>query len=92
MEVVRVNIVDNYMEYGENPILKTFYLVNPNQEALSTLKRMIEDRFDYQYDDNISDEEIEAAENFNDNIWNHIYDFVEEHFEQIDIIEYHIEY
>jgi hypothetical protein len=92
MEVVRVNIVDNYMEYGENPILKTFYLVNPNQEALSTLKRMIEDRFDYQYDDNISDEEIEAAENFNDNIWNHIYDFVEEHFEQLDIIEYHIEY
>jgi hypothetical protein len=92
MEVVRVNIVDNYMEYGENPILKTFYLVNPNQEALSTLKRMIEDRFDYQYDDDISDEEIEAAENFNDNIWNHIYDFVEEHFEQIDIIEYHIEY
>jgi hypothetical protein len=67
-------------------------LVNPNQEALGKLKRMIEDRFDYQYDDNLSDEEIEAAENFNDNIWNHIYDFVEEHFEQLDIIEYHIEY
>ena len=92
MEIVRVNIVDNYMEHGEDPILKTFYLLNPNQEALGKLKQMIENRFDYQFDDDISNEEIKAAEEFNDNIWNNIYDFVEANFEQLDIHECEIEY
>ena len=87
MEIVKVNIVDNYMKYGEDPILKTFYLLNPKQDALNQLKQMIEDRLDYQFEDDISDEEIKNAEEFNDHIWDHIYDFVEKHFEQLDIQE-----
>lgn len=91
MEVTRVNIVDNLMIYGEDSILKTFYLIHPDEEKLNQLKQMIEHRLDYQFED-LSDEEIKAAEAFNDNIWNYIYDFVENNFEQLEIHECEIEY
>ena len=92
MEITKVNIVDGCLEHGEEHIMKTFYLLNPNKDKLYELKQLIEERFDYQFEDDISDEEIKAAEEFNDDIWNHIYDFVEKNFQQLDICEYTINY
>jgi hypothetical protein len=46
---------------------------------------MIEERFDYQDNETLSDEEIKKAEKFCDNIWEHIEPFIEQNFVTFDI-------
>ena len=87
MEIVKVDIIDNDLSYNENPILDTYYLIDPDREKLQQLKEMIENRFEYQYDETLSDEEIIVKELIVDNIWDCIYDFITTNFKILDINE-----
>lgn len=94
--IVRVNIKDDEL-IGDavypDGILKTYCLINPDEEKLAELKHMIENRFDYQYDDDLTDEEVESAEKFCDSIWENIDTFVHDNFSiLLDVYEYEIEY
>ena len=69
------------------------YLVNPDKDKLAELKYMIEHRFDYEFENNLSNEAIKEAEEFCDNIWNNIERFIEQNFVTLDIDEeYQINY
>lgn len=87
MKIVKVDIIDNDLSHNENPILDTYYLIDPDREKLQQLKEMIENRFEYQYDETLSDEEIIAKELIVDNIWDCIYDFITTNFKILDINE-----
>lgn len=77
----------------DDEIQDTHYLINPDKDKLEELKHMIEHRFEYQFEDNLSDEEIKKAENFCDAIWDHIACFIEQNFITFDIDEiYEINY
>ena len=94
--IVRVNIKDNEL-VGDvvypDGVLKTYCLINPDEEKLEELKRMIENRFEYQYDDGLTDEEIRNAEEFCRSIWENIDNFVQDNFHVLfDVYEYEIEY
>lgn len=84
-KIVRVDIVDE--EDFEERIQDSFYLVNPDREKLAELKSMIENRFEYLYDDTLSDKEREKAEKFCENVWDDINKFVDDNFEQIVVDE-----
>ena len=89
MKIVKLKIVDNDTSYKER-LLETFYLIDPDESKLAELKRMIERRFDY---DGLSDEEIEKVEEMCDDIWGHIYRYIEDNFATLNINEtYEISY
>ena len=88
--IVEVKIVDpDWDDRYSHPdgVLDTYLLVNPNREKLAELKKMIESRLDYDLDESLSDEEIKAAEQFCDNIWEHIQKFIDENFICLDVNE-----
>ena len=87
-KIVKVDIVDN----DDIGVLSTYYLVNPNKDKLEEFKRKIEGRFDVFSDVNASDEEITKAENFCDNIWGEIADFIAANFTTIEVENFEIEY
>lgn len=77
----------------DDEIQDSRYLINPDKNKLEELKYMIEHRFEYQFDDTLSDEEVEKAENFCDVSWGHIECFIEQNFITFDIDEvYEIDY
>lgn len=77
----------------DDEIQDTRYLINPDKDKLEELKHMIEHRFDYQFEDALSDEEIEKLENFCNASWGHIERFIEQNFVTFDIDEiYEIDY
>ena len=77
----------------DDEIQDSRYLINPDKNKLEELKYMIEHRFDYQFEDTLSDEEIEKAENFCNAIWGHVERFIEQNFIIFDIDEiYEIDY
>lgn len=89
-KIVKVQIID-YDANGE--ILLEYDFVNPDKNKLAKLKHMVEHRFEYQFDENSSDEEIEKAEKFCDTIWDNINNFINENFITLNIEEvYEIEY
>jgi hypothetical protein len=96
LKIVKLEIKDNDlvgMTDYPNGVLDTYYLVNPNKDKLAELKHIIEHRFDYQYNDNISDEEFEKAREIDDNIWEAIDMFISANFVTLDIDEiYEIAY
>lgn len=90
LKIVKVEIVD-YDAGGE--ILFEYALVNPDRKKLTELKHMIEHRSDAFFDENATNEEIEAAEEFNDNIWENVVKFITENFVILHIDEtYEIAY
>lgn len=89
LKIVELNITDNEM----NETLCTHYLVNPDKKKLAELKHMVEHRHDYMFEENISDEEFEKAEELVGNIWEAIDFFISTNFVVLDIEEiYEIEY
>jgi thymidylate kinase len=73
-KIIRVDIIDNDWD-EENPrIMETFYLVNPDMEKLDRLQKLMQNRFDYEEN---NEENIEYFEE--------IYDYIEENFTSIDI-------
>jgi len=73
-KIIRLDIIDNDWD-EENPrIMDTFYLVNPDMEKLDKLQKLMNNRFDYEED---NEENIEYFEE--------IYDYIEENFTSIDI-------
>lgn len=88
--IVKLVIID-YDANGET--LLELDLINPDRKKLNELKQMIEHRHDVLFDENATDEAIEYAEEFNDNIWDNIYAFIDENFVVLDINEdYEIAY
>ena len=89
-EIVKLQIVD-YDANGE--IMLEYDLINPDRKKLAELKHMIEGRYDYQFDDNLTDAEMEKAEQFRDNIWEEIEKFIADNFVVLTINEvYEIAY
>ena len=89
LKIVKLQIID-YDANGE--IQREYDLVNPDRKKLEELKHMIEDRFDYQFED-LSDEEIKDAEEFCDAIWDIIHNFINKNFIVLNIDEtYEIAY
>lgn len=92
-KIVKLEIKDtDLLSSYECPsgILETFYLIDPDETKLAELKNMIEHRFDYK---DMTDEEIEKIEEFCDNIWSNIYDFIKDNFVTLNIDEtYEIAY
>lgn len=81
------------LEIKDEEICDTCYLVNPNKDKLAELKHMVEHRFDYMCDENITDEEFDKAEELVSNIWEAIYLFISANFVTLDIDEtYEIAY
>lgn len=86
VKLIKLEIVDNDWQDTYN----TYLLVNPNASKLATLKQMVEHRFDT---DGLTDEEIAEKENFCDNIWDRITDFINENFVVLEMDEtYEIAY
>ena len=77
-KIVKLEIKDNEI----HDVLETYYLVNPDKNKLAELKRDIEERFNY---DGLDDEDIEAKEEFCDDIWNCIGCFIQNNFVVLDI-------
>ena len=80
MKIVRVDFIDNSMFTGENPILDTYYLIDPDEEKLRELKHAVETRFDYEYDDTLSEEEYQFKREIADDPWGFIDLFIEMNF------------
>lgn len=77
----------------DEEIQDAYYLANPNKSKLDELKHMIEHRHDYMFDDNITDEEFDKAEELANNIWEAIDLFISSSFIVLDIEEiYEIAY
>lgn len=90
LKIVKLQIID-YDANGE--ILKEYDLINPDKAKLEELKHMIEHRNDYMFAENISDEEFDKAEEFADNIWECINEFISTNFVVLNIDEtYEIAY
>lgn len=88
-KIVRLDIMDNDVAYDKR-LLDTYYLVNPSDIKLDALKNAIEHRFDTF---GLTDEEIKAKEEFCDNIWFRIDEFIEKNFVVLNIDEtYEIAY
>ena len=83
-KIIQFDIVDNDYnpQYCESKVLRTYYLINPNSDKLSELCHMIEDRHNY---DGLTDEEIEAREEFCGFIWDKIDEFINENFVVFDL-------
>ena len=77
LRVVKLEIID-YDNGGT--ILHECDLVNPDMKKLAELKEMIENRFEYMYEDGLSDEDIRKAEEFRDFIWDKVHEFIAENF------------
>jgi hypothetical protein len=87
--IVELVIKDN--DIGE--IQDTYYLLNPNKDKLAELKQMIERRSDYQFEENLTDEEYLKAQELEDNIWEAIDLFISANFVTLTIDEiYEINY
>jgi hypothetical protein len=81
------------LEIKDEEICDTYYLVNPDKDKLAELKHMIEHRFDYMFDENITDEEFDKAEELVSDIWKAIDLFISANFVTLDIDEiYEIAY
>lgn len=77
LNIVRLEIID----YDANSeVLLEYDLVNPDRKKLTELKRMIEHRSNALFDENATDEEIIAAEEFNDNIWENVEQYIMDNF------------
>ena len=86
LKIVRLEINDADL-VGADKLLDTYHLVNPNEDKLALLTHMVEHRFDYLYDNNISDEDFEKAEELSGNIWEAIDLFISTNFIVLDIDE-----
>lgn len=82
LQIVKLEIID-YDANGE--ILLELDLINPDRKKLAELKQMIEHRNDALFDENATDEEIVAREEFNDFVWDKVFEFIAENFVVIDI-------
>lgn len=93
VKITKLKIIDRDVDWGENPVLDCFLLVSPDKKKLNELKEMVEGRFDYQFDDNISEEDFKTAEMFAGNVWDNVYEFIEDNFTVIDVdTSYEIEW
>lgn len=86
MKIVRVDFKDCSIFDG-TPILDTYYLIDPDEEKLKELKRKVETRFDYEYDNTLSEEEYEYMREIADDPWGFIDLFVELNFKTLNIDE-----
>ena len=84
LKIVRLEINDTELA-GAERLLETYHLVNPDEDKLAELKHLIEHRFDYTTDENISDEDFERAEELCSNIWEAIDLFIGANFIVLDI-------
>ena len=91
MKIVRVDFKDCSIFDG-TPILETYYLIDPDEDKLKELKRKVETRFDYEYDDTLSEEEYEYMREIADDPWGFIDLFVELNFKTLNIDTFEIDY
>ena len=91
MKIVRVDFKDCSIFDG-TPILDTYYLIDPDEEKLKELKRAVETRFDYEYDDNLSEEEYEHMREIADDPWGFIDLFISINFKTLNIDTFKINY
>ena len=93
IEITKLKIIDMDVSWGEKPLVDCYLLINPDKSKLNDLKEMIEGRFDYNFDDNISEEDFAKAESFLSNIWDNVYDFINDNFIVVDVdTSYEIEW
>ena len=95
--IVKVVIKDHDLSPGNsdfpNGILETYYLKDPDRAKLDELKRMVETRFDWDERENMTEEEANAAEDFEHDPWSGIEIFIAKNFETVKIDEeYEIKY
>ena len=81
-EIVKLEFRDPDWDEG---VLQTYYLEEPDEEKLAELKNRVENRFENMQRDDVTDEELKAAEDFIDNIWTRIDEFINENFKVIKI-------
>lgn len=84
-KIVKLEFVDKDVDVGENSIQQQYYLLNPDKEKLQELKSLVENRFDYMSNDNLTDEQYLKAQELDNNIWEAIDLFVEVNFVVLDI-------
>lgn len=91
LKLVKLEIKDNELP-ATKKLLKTYYLLNPNNKKLEELKHLIEHRNDYMFEDS-NNEEILREKKIAENIWDVIESFIEIHFIVLNINDvYEIEY
>ena len=83
MKIVRLDFVDNDI----SPILETYYLIDPDKNKLEELQQKLNARYDYEYDDTLSEEEYEYMREIDNDPWGFIELFVEMHFKTLNIDE-----
>lgn len=66
-------------------VVEAYYLKNPDEVKLERLKKMVEQRYDVFSILDLSEEERKNAEEFCNNIWEHIDNYIKENFEIVDI-------
>lgn len=84
-KIIKLEFVDKDVDIGEDSIQQQYYLLNPNKEKLQELKSLVENRFDYMSNDNLTDEQYLKAQELVDNIWEAIDLFVSANFIVLDI-------
>lgn len=94
-KVIQLKIIDNelsdfrdesYHESYPNGLLRSYLLVNPNEDKLKELKQIVEHRRDFEDNfEELSDEEYQKLDEFADSIWDYIEDFIEKNFTVIKI-------
>ena len=92
MKIVRVDIVDRDLGYGENPILDSYYLIDPDKEKLEELQHKLKARLDYDYDETLSEEESEYLREIYNDPWGFIELFIETNFKTLNIDTVEIDY
>lgn len=90
MKIVKLDFMDN--EYCDDRPLDTYYLIDPDKEKLKELKQIIEHRWDYEYDDTLSEEEYEHAREIDNDPWGFIDLFISINFKTLDIDTFEINY